>query len=276
MDVATGPLRRIRSAMLVLSIGWLSAGRLAAAPVDLRDPTSRRIQVEFEISPPDQPGRLNGFWSPVRVAYLRTDPERRTVEIRIPAVEIEAHLRSTGTDAVPGTFSDFRWVLDRETGEVVRATLSGRIREHLVLGPIRSSALVDIFVDMTTRTDSGYRPARGLLGRETHLHCVPSRDSDRCTAVVPIPYDPTDGYVNAVGSLLVATPIIRVRAFSPLGEARFSEGPNARRTANPPPTKPSEETSIRISSGISGGVQPKALCSEEFSGPCPAHLGGES
>jgi len=38
-----------------------------------------------------------------------------------------------------------------------------------------------------------------------------------------VPYDPATGYVNAVGEIVARWNGIETRAFSTLGEARFSE-----------------------------------------------------
>lgn len=281
-------------------LAGLVAGAAEAEPIDLRDVRARWIEVRFEVSPSDQPGTLDRSWSRPRRAYLEpvvlepaATPDRgildgagleraaTLVQIRIPAAEIEAHLRSTGTDTVPGSFSEFVWILDPESGHVRRADLSGRVREEIRLGPFRSSAQIEISVEMNTERDGGFEPGHGILGIPTHRFCTPAASStgpsaggpavtrnpgervgsaqEDCVGVPPVPFDPERGYVNAVGSVLARTAITQVRAFSPLGEVEFLE------------------QSVRgTESVVSGTSEPEALCSGPFIGPCAAGLGGES
>ena len=86
--------------------------------VDLMDAQPRWIEVRFEISPEDEPGSLDRLWSEPRRAHVAPHGDSGRVAIRIPASELEAHLRSTGTDVIRGTFSDFVWTLDPRTGVV--------------------------------------------------------------------------------------------------------------------------------------------------------------
>lgn len=242
-----------------LLLALFAAAGAMAAPLDLQDATPRWIEVQFEVSPQDQPGRLDGIWSVPRAAFLDSDPDREIVRIRIPTEEIEAHLRTTGTETIAGSFSDFIWTLDSRTGHVLTAALTGRVRESFSLGPFRSSATVEIRVEMTTRKAAGFRPGRGIFGLQTNAFCLPSPESSRCIAVAPIRFDPASGYVNAVGSVVAVTAIARILAFSPLGEARFSE-------------KRADGTE----SVVSGTSPEDAVCLSGFDGPCWADLGGES
>ena len=57
-------------------------------------------------------------------------------------------------------------------------------------------------------------------------HCADPNPA-RCTLVPPAEYDETRGYVNAVGSLIVRYHGLTLHTFSPLGEAVFSELPDA-------------------------------------------------
>jgi hypothetical protein len=244
----------------VCSVGILLAGgAVAADPLDLSNPTPRWVEVRFEVSPEDAPGRLDEVWSPVRRAYLAPDPAQQTVQIRIPAGEVEAQLLSTGTEPVFGTFSDFLWTLDAESGHVLEAGLSGRVRQTLGLGIFRASGEVEIRVEMTTRRAAGFRPPHRILGQQTHPFCVVSEGGNGCTLVEPIRFDPKRGYVNAVGSLRAITPVATVRTFSPLGEVLFSEfAPN--------PTD----------SVASGRSSHDAVCSGPTRGSCRPDLRGES
>jgi hypothetical protein len=210
-------------AMIGLAVVATGSRATRAAPLDLADLTPRVIEVRFEISPADQPGRLDAAWSIPRPGLLdaTADPDR--VRIRIPAPEIEAHLRSTGTAVIPGTFSDFVWILDRVTGHVLEARLEGRVQERLEIGFFTTRIAVDIRVDMSTAHDGGFRTTRAPFGIETHAFCSPTDGADACVAVETHRFDPRQGYVNAVGSIRAATPVAEFSAFSPLGEVRFSE-----------------------------------------------------
>jgi hypothetical protein len=245
------------------SLGLATAAH--AASVDLTDPSPRWIFVRFETSPPDQPGRLDSSWSVQRRAFLEPGDAPDRVRIRIPAPDVEAQLRSTGTDVVPGTFSEFVWTLERSSGHVVEAELKGRVREHLSLGLLSTSIEVAIHVEMTTRAQAGFRSARGALGIETHDYCSPARPLEGCVLVEARQLDPERGYVNAIGRLEAATPMVEVQAFSPLGEVRFSERPF---DGPGEPMGPAAVSSPPPSDGAS--------CSRELDRGCDADLGGES
>jgi len=208
---------------LLGSLALIAPAALASRPLDLSDTTPRWVEVRFEVSPPDEPGRLHGVWSSARRAYLEPDPEGPAILIRVPSEEIEGHLRTTGTETVPGTFSEFVWTLDPETGHVVHAELRGRVRETVRLGPIRTTAEVEIHVEMTTHADGGFQPAAAFLGQRTNRFCTGTQQADDCVMVAPSPLDPASGYVNAIGSVIARTSIARFQAFSPLGEALFFE-----------------------------------------------------
>jgi hypothetical protein len=245
---------------------WILAGALFAQaaigePLDLQDKTSRWIEVRFEVSPSDEPGRLDSHWSSVRAAYLESDSDSSIVRIRIPTAEIEAHLRTTGTEAVPGSFSDFVWTLDSTSGHVLAAELTGRVRERFSFGMIRTSALVDIRVEMTTHEVGGFLPDKGIFGLRTNAYCspAPALGPSGCIAVSPVRFDPDSGYVNAVGTVVAATRVAKIRAFSPLGEVQFHE----RRIDG-------------TETVVSGTSRADALCSAGFNGPCWPDLGGES
>lgn len=248
----------------MVGIAWIGivmglAQLAAAVPLDLADPSPRWIEVRFEVSPADQPGRLDREWSEPRRAYLAPDPAGDAIQIRIPAAVIEAHLRSTGTDAIEGSFSEFVWTLEPASGRVLGADLSGRVREEIRLGPIRSSVQIEIEVEMTTEAGAGFEPGHGIMGVPTNRFCAPEPPDDGCVGVTPVRFEPSRGYVNAVGSLRARSKIIEIRTFSPLGEVEFLElRPRATETV------------------ISGTSRSEALCSGPFSDPCRIDLGGDS
>lgn len=228
------PTTRIAAALVLVALASAS-GSGRADPLDLANPTPRPIEVRFEVSPADQPGRLDAIWSPPRTARIEASDAADRLRIRIPAEEMEQHLRSTGTAVIPGTFSDFVWVLDRKSGEVLASRLEGRIHERIAVGPFATRVAVGIHVEMSTSGIGGFRTTRAPFGIETHAFCAPNEDGDACVAVESRRFDPRDGYVNAVGVIRAATPVAEVRAFSPLGEARFSELPLLSPIAAPSP-----------------------------------------
>jgi hypothetical protein len=261
-----------------------TAAATAAGPVDLNDPTPRWVEVRFEVSPANRPGQLDSEWSGSRVAFMDPSAGPGIVQIRIPAEEMEAHLRSTGTDAIPGTFSEFVWTFDRDTGHVLAAEMRGRVRERVRLGFIQTSATIDIEVEMTTQQSAGFASESGMLGIETQRFCAPGplrkgakiKRSHRikgCVGVEAAPFDPARGYVNAVGTLRAMTPVVEIEAFSPLGEARFSE-----RASAPKQGMAASFSEPAVVSGVVSGVShTDAVCSREFGGQCLADdLGGES
>jgi hypothetical protein len=247
----------------VLGLGclvWLfSVSVGGAAPLDLSDPTPRWIEVRFEISPHDAPGQLDDVWGAARRAYLEAEPGTQRVRIRIPGEELESQLRSTGTDPIRGTFSEFVWTLDAATGHVLKAELTGRVRESFRLGIFKSSTDVEIRVEMTTQSPAGFRPANLILGQTTHAFCRGTGKTNDCTLVQPMRFDPGRGYVNAVGSLRAVTALARIRTFSPLGYVVFCESDSV-----------SEES---IASGRSSHA---AVCSAPIIGSCRPDLGGVS
>lgn len=194
------------------------------APVDLREPRARAIQVRFEVSPPDAPGRLARAWTEPARAWLAPGPEPGRVGIRVPAHSMEEVLAAY--DPVPGSFSDFLWRLDRASGHVLSASFTGTLRRPVDLGLWATRVETDIRVDMDTRRRAGFLPGEHRFGHLFFGHCEPPDAG--CTLVEPRPYDPATGYVNAVGAIRArGLGWLRVESFSPLGEALFREAPAA-------------------------------------------------
>jgi hypothetical protein len=242
-----------------VALAFSLAAWASASPLDLADPTPRWIEVRFEVSPADEPGSIDRAWSPYRRAWLRPAVGNGAIEIRVPPEEVEAQLRSTGTDTVEGSFSAFVWRLDRDTGHVLDAGLTGRVREQVQLGPFRRTTEVAIDVAMTTVARAGYVSSSGALGIETHAWCEPTTRPTRCKEVPAVPFDRTRGYVNAVGMLRASAGVFELRAFSPLGEVEFRERATAPRE-----------------SVVVGGPLGDGVCSAGGRGVCPAGLGEES
>jgi len=241
-------------------LGVFAATAGMAAPLDLSDPTPRWIEVRFEVSPAEEPGSLDRVWSAPRRARVEPVAASGAMRIRIPADQVETHLRSTGSDPIKGTFSEFVWMLDPVTGHVVSANLSGEVRERLQLGPIATAARIEISVEMTTETRPiGFIESHGILGIRTNRVCHPAQHTRNCVGVEPVRFDPSRGYVNAVGSVRAAHPLAQIKAFSPLGEVEFREiGPAIVETV------------------VSGPSLGEAVCSPLGDRSCPADQGGES
>lgn len=254
----------------IFVLGIFATHATMAAPLDLADPTPRWIEVRFEVSPAAEPGRLDHQWSAPRRARIEPVHGTGVLRIRIPAAQVEAQLRSTGSDPIQGTFSEFVWLIDPVTGHVLAADLSGSVRETIQFGPFTTAARVAIRVEMTTTDQAaGFVPGQGIFGIPTNPFCAPKSIGDDagdvrhaeggCVAVKPIRFDPARGYVNAVGSVRAANAFAEIRAFSPLGEVQFLEAP----------------PSI-VESAVSGSSQAEALCSLSLDRPCSADPGGES
>jgi hypothetical protein len=194
-------------------------------PLDLANPQPRWVHVQFEASPDDHPARLDGFYEAPSLAWLEPGPLEGQVRVSVPAAAVEAVL-FRGAQPVPGSFSDFVWIFDVETGHVASASVSGRVVETLQLGVFSRRVEADLEARMNTRTTVGYTPPRLRLGQRIFGYCTDPRDAD-CTLVPAAPYDPRSGYVNAVGAVVARSIGFESRTFSPLGEARFAERPSA-------------------------------------------------
>jgi hypothetical protein len=211
-------------AALVLAI--LAGAPIAGAgePLALADPSPRWVEVRFETSPADQPGRLRGVFGPGLLAWLEPGPRPGQVTVSVPAREVEERLL-VGERVVPGSFGDFVWVFDAPSGHVLAASLAGRVVRTLDWGFMRSDAEIEIRVALDTLRPAGFAAATRRLGHVVFSLCTP--DEAGCTAVPHVPFDPRTGYVNAVGPLVARTLRIRADNFSPLGEAVFSEFPGS-------------------------------------------------
>jgi hypothetical protein len=189
----------------------------AAEPMDLTDPTPRWVAVRFERSPPQRPGRTDAVYSPSFLARLTPGGKPDEVTVAVPSEIVETVLMH-GYDPVPGSFSEFVWTFDVETGHVRSAHIAGRIQRRIAFG---ATLEAPVEVRMDTRHAAGFGPPRNVLGHRYRRFCAEA-EAD-CTLVSPRPYDRSSGYVNAVGEVVARSGPLRVRSFSPLGEAIFSE-----------------------------------------------------
>ena len=222
---ANGGTARALAALVLIA---LTAFGAAAAPLDLHDSTPREVRVRFEVSPREVPGSLDAQYGPALPARLTPLPGGR-LEVAVRGADIERVLLAEH-GAKPGTFSDYVWVFDARTGEVVSAGVSGRLVRRLDMGPVHLDAEVDLEVAVATSGAAGYEPVRTLMGEPVFVHCDDPAAAD-CSLVTPRRLDPCTGYVNAVGSLEVGWGELRFAFFAPVGEAIFEEAPGYARVA---------------------------------------------
>jgi hypothetical protein len=188
--------------------------------VNLQDPSPRWVAVRFEVSPADRPAQVRSYFTTRLPARLEPTDRPGEVRLTIDGRFIEQHLM-VGEEPSPGSFSDFVWIFDSETGHVRTATFSGILLRELGWGFAAWKTDARVEVQMDTREAVGFEPSR-FLGKSYPRLCA-TRDPSRCTIVEPQPYDPTTGYVNAVGRVTAHSGGLQVKSFSPLGEAIFSE-----------------------------------------------------
>jgi hypothetical protein len=193
-----------------------------AEPMQLDDLTPRWVRVQFEDSPGDRPDRLDHVYTPAYRAWLEPDDEGR-VTVRVPADVLERDL-FLENDPVPGSFSDFVWVFDPASGEVLSASFSGAFLYEIDWGFATTEVRAEVNARMTSDTRGGFRRGTPIFGRRLNRFC---RDVERfqCRGVRPSAYDERRGYVNAVGYLEVDSALTKFSTYSAVGEARFSETP---------------------------------------------------
>jgi hypothetical protein len=192
----------------------------SADPVDFANPVSRWVEIAFEVSPSDRPGQIDTHYTPKIDAWLET-VETGKIRITIDRRDVEGILLAD-QNPIAGSFSDFVWIFDAESGEVLSATMSGEFEKELDWGLFDSKARAAVEVDMATRRNVGFKPVRRWMGQEFFSTCR-SADAKHCTQVSPSDYDPKRGYVNAIGDLRVHFGEVVLHTFSPLGEAKLYE-----------------------------------------------------
>ena len=191
-----------------------------AEPLDLGERRARPVRVAFEISPSHLPARLDHQYSALAPAWFEPGPAPGQATVRVAGPDYEEVVASS--DPVPGSFGDFVWIFDVETGHVLSATLTGAFYQRVDWGFLKTRVQAKIVARMTTLRAAGFQPPRTLFGRVLFDHCGGS-DAE-CDMVAPRPYDHATGYVNAVGSISVrAVAGLATETFSPLGEAVFTE-----------------------------------------------------
>jgi hypothetical protein len=217
-DESKTEVDRVRVLLLGLLLLLPTSG--SAEPVDFNDPASRWVEIAFEVSPRDRPDQIDTHYTPKINAWFET-VEAGRIQVTIDRGDVERILLA-GQDPVPGSFSDFVWIFEPESGEVLSATMSGELEKELDWGLFESRARAAIEVDMATRRNVGFKPVRRWMGQEFFSMCK-SVDEKRCTEVSASDYDSERGYVNAIGDLKVRFGEVVLHTFSPLGEAKLYE-----------------------------------------------------
>jgi hypothetical protein len=209
-----------RIGILVLLLVSLGAANASAEPLDLGNATPRQVSVRFENSPPDHPDRLATSYTDPIDAWLEPtdDPQLVRITVSGPAVE-RGYFQRQRLRA--GSFTDFVWIFDRASGEVVSASLAGTLIRTFDLGPLSPEVDTRFEAQMTTRRPSGFRQPHEVLGQLVFPHC--EADEAACTLIAPVRLDPRTGYVNAVGSIIGRAFGASASTFSAIGEALFSE-----------------------------------------------------
>jgi hypothetical protein len=192
-----------------------------AEPVDFLDPTPRWVEVAFEVSPRDKPMQTDTIYTPKIRAWLEAGERPGWRKVTIDRRDVERVLLADD-DPVAGSFTDFVWVFDSVTGEVISASLSGTLTKEVDWGLFRSKVLTQIEADMATNRVGGVKKPRRWLGQQLFGYCSEA-DGERCTVIDARGYDATSGYVNAIGELSVRFGEWTLHTYSPLGEAVFSE-----------------------------------------------------
>lgn len=187
--------------------------------MDLGDTRSRAVTVRFETSPPEEPARLATAYTASLPAWLESDGPGR-IRVTVAGHDIETGFLYRRRP-VPGSFSDYVWIFDATTGDVISAQLSGTLVRKLEIGLLSQDVHTPFEVDLSTLAVAGYEAPRSLFGQLIFGHCA--RAGAGCTLVAAQPYDQRSGYVNAVGALVGRALGVAMQTFAPLGEAIFSE-----------------------------------------------------
>jgi hypothetical protein len=209
---------RVRILLLGLLLILPASG--FAKPVDFDNPAPRWVEIAFEVSPRDRPGQIDTHYTPRIDAWLESVGSGQ-IRVTIDRGDVERILLAD-ENPIEGSFSDFVWIFEAESGEVISATMSGELEKKLDWGLFDSKVRASIEVDMATRRNVGFKPMRRWMGQEFFSTCK-RIDERRCTRVGANGYDPERGYVNAIGDLRVRFGDVVLNTFSPLGEAKLYE-----------------------------------------------------
>jgi hypothetical protein len=185
----------------------LVASTAIARPLDLADPTPRRIRAEVDQELHDY-AAIGGAYSLPLAASFTSDGTTATITVdgSAAAAFVEDFFNgAVGT--VPGTFSDYVMTIDVGSGAVTSAHVSGTL--DTVLGPVP--------FDQTASSDAlaGFT-IFPFMGFDFPLFCDSGAE---CTIVPGAPYDPVTGRANAVGTIVTSV----FNTFTPFGDVRLTE-----------------------------------------------------
>lgn len=205
----------------VVLAGVLSAATVGAEPLDVTDPTSRPIRVEFEVS--EDPTVVGESWSaPFQATYAATGNVGTVV---VPASGYAAAIETHDLDffdllllwtLVPGSASELRIDIDLTTLEATAQPAS-----HQITIPTPPQ-IGSVTRELDTAATAGFTFHPDL--EEFPIFCT-SSEFVPCLIVPGAPYDPQSGTLHAVGSDLLDAPDVEIRGFSRAGDLRLSELP---------------------------------------------------
>lgn len=204
-----------RFAIWTALVCWLCPAVTRAQPLDLTDPTSRTIRVEFEVSvDPSTVGQT--YSASFDATYSATG---NTGTVVISGAEYESAIQVFGLDyfdviltgtLVSASASDFVLDIDLTTLEAAALPFSYQIS---ITSPVQQIGTVTR--NLSTTALAGFAFVPELPGFP--VFC------DFCLIVPGAPYDPTTGKINAVGSDQLDAPDIDLLGFSRAGDLRLSE-----------------------------------------------------
>ena len=196
------------------------AGEAQGQALDLTNPEARMISVTFENSGSEMPGSLDRNYDTPVQGWFAPGPGPGQAIVRIPASQVEGMV--SRYKPVPGTFSDFVWIFDIQTGHVQSASFAGVVKPTVALGFFKTEVETTIVTEMRTSASAGFREPEKRFGQMVFSYCEDT--SLECHRIQPAPLDARSGYVNAVGSVrAVSLGGIEAESFSPMGEAIFRE-----------------------------------------------------
>lgn len=213
-------LQRIWLLAICASAAAVASPTASADPLDLRDPRPRAITVRFENSPGDAPAQLATSYTVEIPARFDTDAATGHRVVRVAGADVERSYFHRQR-LQPGSFSDYVWTFDPETGDVVSASLSGVFIRRLELGPLHKEVDTHFEARLTTLRDAGFEEGRHVFGQLVFPLC--EEPAAGCTFVPRTRLDARTGYVNAVGSIGAHVLGVSARTFASIGEAIFSE-----------------------------------------------------
>ena len=179
-------------------LGWAAA--VQAPDEALARRVAERMQpLPVSRAPGESEVQLERHRDQIR-AWLAPHARGNQVRVTVPREAVERELLAL-QNPVPGSFSDFVWVFDPFTGDVVSAELTGRLVKRIDWGLFETEVEAEIRVVMATGSAVAFHKPLRWLGQELFRSC--SLPAPRgCTVVEPAGYDAMTGYVNAAPTAL--------------------------------------------------------------------------